>query len=74
MTEIDELLTEVFKDRRYCSDCEAMTPALGSGVLEFCECCKSAYEPMFPVRQRVIAEMSESMLNARRFLGNETIK
>jgi len=41
---VDDYLEKIFGNRRWCPDCGAMTPALGNGVLAFCECCRRAYD------------------------------
>ena len=50
---VGNYLDQIFKDRRYCPQCEAMTPILNHEVVlsgypnSMCECCGTVYDSMF---------------------------
>ena len=59
---IDNYLNQIFKDRRYCFSCEAMTPILANSLIQsglyltlVCDICKRGYKPI-PLHKLQIQE------------------
>lgn len=58
---VTDYVNQIFRDRRYCSNCGAMTPVVGLGhdpqdnARHYCEICGQPYKPS-PLRNLVIKE------------------